>query len=1439
MTNVFHKATEKLYTNRVNKVFFVLSTGRCGTRYMANLLNLAGNATVLHEPEPGCETINPIACAFFFSDIKRFNLMRVHNFDLLYRHTNIYKQIDTEVFGDCYNSIYPFAIPLYYFFKEKGIQAKFIHLVRNPIDCCSSILRSEGPNGVGIRKNYGLRAKVFVNSIDPSINAVNIWIKINQIISYSLQKIEKMAHGCTRMIRIEDMNDYDNIIKLYKFLSLNIPDKADIHRIMTDKSDAVRHSHQKRLDNQNVPKITDDEFNTIVKISKHAKKEPFYYDIQTIGYDMPASFKKPLKHKPRIILIQAASPSDLNKLHAPAEIKSSREMEQDGEKTLSESFRVHYPDTSNLTVNIGLPDKADQRDKTRESAKVGISVIIPTFNRAEFLAQTIESVLNQTIPQSEYEIIIVDNNSSDNTKFVIENLNRKHGNRIRYVFEPESGLVYGRHAGAREAMGEILVFADDDIIVSEGWLVAIKDSFSDPGVALVGGKITPSWEGAPPSWIADFWTKGEYGSWMMHLSLIDLGDELIEVPANFVFGCNFSIRKRVLFECGGFHPDSYPLEMIRWRGDGEYGLALTLMKKGFKTVYNPAAHVKHVVPRGRMAAEYFCRRAFAEGVSNSYTQIREKGFSPDSTTLDADAVNDATQFALALIKGSLKTNATTLREIRELIAYSYKQGKLYHQYEASNDPVLLSHILRKDYYRADPLPANRNKPPKKSHDASHTPSSLLDEKLTSEAIISRQAISFATEGRGFLGECFYLKALASFDNAMYLNPDMSALQYLRAVALLSVGRVREAEVALEAELKARPDFKPACSLKTSLHQARGLEKLLAVTTKLTFAERMFLHLAAKEIPDKGVIVEIGSHLGASACFLAEGARKRNGRVFCIDTWQNDAMPGERQDTHADFKKNTHDYSDIITPLRGFSVDVADGFSERIDLLFIDGDHSYEGCLSDIRNWIPKLKSGGRVVFHDYGWAKGVQRSVAECIRPIESAPGQRIDSMYYTTIKPSESSAAPFPVSAPVTESTGAIIQPFEKAISLINTNRSAEALKILDELASGEPSIPRLQLIRSVGLYKLDRLDEAESAIGKELLLGGRTNETINIVSQIQQKRVEILMRSIENRNAVDVSWVKKTPMTQTSAVIYITELCNSRCITCNAWKNKKEDQLSTVAWVDILRQIRQTGVSSVEFVGGEPLLRRDLPELASEAKRLGFSTILVSSNGFLLDRNHINNLIQHGVNSFHISIDGMRDIYKFVRGVDWFDKVVNAVQVISERKIPLLILTTLVRQNIAELETIVSMAERYGFLWFANILENMKFLFKGIDINNIQIIESDDIVRVLETLNKIRAAHPRTCILREEDVKYIKDYLEDTNRESRVPCPLGFNEIYFDARGNVYPGCMSLQPAGNAIQTPLLKIIDSSTMRSRLKAMLLRKCPGCTCGYPRRAQLMHRRPE
>jgi predicted O-methyltransferase YrrM len=134
-------------------------------------------------------------------------------------------------------------------------------------------------------------------------------------------------------------------------------------------------------------------------------------------------------------------------------------------------------------------------------------------------------------------------------------------------------------------------------------------------------------------------------------------------------------------------------------------------------------------------------------------------------------------------------------------------------------------------------------------------------------------------------------------------------------------------------------------------------------------------------------VEIGSYLGASSCFIAAGIEKsaNGGKLYCIDTWKNDTMTEGKQDTYKDFLKNTSKYKNIIVPIRGFSEEAVRSSQlekKNIDFLFIDGDHSYTGCKSDWNLFFPLLKKGAIVIFHDSGWAEGVQRVIREEVLPL-------------------------------------------------------------------------------------------------------------------------------------------------------------------------------------------------------------------------------------------------------------------------------------------------------------------------------------------------------------------------------------------------------------------------------------------------------------------------
>jgi predicted O-methyltransferase YrrM len=120
------------------------------------------------------------------------------------------------------------------------------------------------------------------------------------------------------------------------------------------------------------------------------------------------------------------------------------------------------------------------------------------------------------------------------------------------------------------------------------------------------------------------------------------------------------------------------------------------------------------------------------------------------------------------------------------------------------------------------------------------------------------------------------------------------------------------------------------------------------------------------------------------------------RLYCVDSWQNDAMSEGQRDTYEEFLRNTKECSDRIIPLRGESTAIAASFGSSIALLFLDGDHSYEGVKADVDAWWPKLRPGGIMAMHDIGWAEGVQRVVSEFIMPNSRAHG-RLPNLFWAT----------------------------------------------------------------------------------------------------------------------------------------------------------------------------------------------------------------------------------------------------------------------------------------------------------------------------------------------------------------------------------------------------------------------------------------------------------
>jgi glycosyltransferase involved in cell wall biosynthesis len=297
---------------------------------------------------------------------------------------------------------------------------------------------------------------------------------------------------------------------------------------------------------------------------------------------------------------------------------------------------------------------------------------------------------------ADLEVIIVDNGSVDDTERICRGF-IQHGIGLRYIYDNEPGLLTGRHRGAQESKGEILCFLDDDVILDQCWLNAIVESINYyPDADLFTGPCLPDFESTPPEWLIDFWYEepgvGKFCSW---LSLIDLGDQEKLLDPNLVWGLNFVIRRSAFDELKGFHPDTVPSKFQMFQGDGETGLTIKAIASGKKAIYDPAIMLHHHVPQTRLTAEYFGKRAFYQGVCDSYSDLR-KGKAPLSNS----------GIFIETIKGVVRKIFRSLpidekpedvRAIRALTDAEYIRGYRFHQYWFRKSPVVREWVLRDNY----------------------------------------------------------------------------------------------------------------------------------------------------------------------------------------------------------------------------------------------------------------------------------------------------------------------------------------------------------------------------------------------------------------------------------------------------------------------------------------------------------------------------------------------------------------------------------------------------------------------------------------------------------------------------------------------------------------------------------------------------------------------
>jgi len=245
-----------------------------------------------------------------------------------------------------------------------------------------------------------------------------------------------------------------------------------------------------------------------------------------------------------------------------------------------------------------------------------VSIVIPTYNRAGLLPMTLDSFLTQDYPEDRYELIIADNNSTDNTSEVVSRYVGSPGTPLKYLFEKRQGVHYARNSAAKVARGDILFFTDDDMIADRFLVRELVKVFElDPMIGTATGLVIAKFDIDPPEWV-------EKNLINSYLSLTDKNrrEDLLVSKFDFgVYSCHQAIKREVFFDSGGFNPEN---TAGVWIGDGETGLNIKIKGLGYKFAYTSKSIIHHLIPKSRTTLRYIINRVGNEGFCDSYTDYR-------------------------------------------------------------------------------------------------------------------------------------------------------------------------------------------------------------------------------------------------------------------------------------------------------------------------------------------------------------------------------------------------------------------------------------------------------------------------------------------------------------------------------------------------------------------------------------------------------------------------------------------------------------------------------------------------------------------------------------------------------------------------------------------------------------------------------------------------
>jgi glycosyltransferase involved in cell wall biosynthesis len=265
------------------------------------------------------------------------------------------------------------------------------------------------------------------------------------------------------------------------------------------------------------------------------------------------------------------------------------------------------------------------------------TILITTYNRATYLRDTLAALAQLRVTTGDWEVIIVDNNSSDETRAVVEAAQPTFPVDLIYLFEATQGKPAALNTGIERSRGSVIAMTDDDVRVEPDWLDRTGAGFAAFDCDYVGGKVLPVWEAPRPSWLPE--TAGKH--WAV-IALLDYGPQPLEVGkagTPWPLGANMSFR-RDAFDRAGYWDNNFGRHGNTLRGQEQREWCLRARAAGLRGYYLPDAIVHHLIPKRRLNKAYFRSWFYWNGISRAilYQKLGVDMESPDESQLDFNRV---------------------------------------------------------------------------------------------------------------------------------------------------------------------------------------------------------------------------------------------------------------------------------------------------------------------------------------------------------------------------------------------------------------------------------------------------------------------------------------------------------------------------------------------------------------------------------------------------------------------------------------------------------------------------------------------------------------------------------------------------------------------------------------------------------------------------------